>query len=219
MALIPLPNGAKVSLATLLGAAKPISAISNASPAVATAAAHGFTDGKVILLASGWSKIDNSVMRVDGSDTGTFEFDGLDTLNTSLYPAGAGAGSARELTTFTPLNKIPTFETTGGDPKSQTTGYLDYEKDFEVFTGTNPERLNFTVSYQPDSPAYTALVAASESGELQVIRLTLKDGSEIYYPGQLFFNKAPTTTKDQEMVNNVSLALQGEITRFAKYVP
>ena len=26
-------------------------------------------------------------------------------------------------------------------------------------------------------------------------------------------------TKDEEMVNNVSLALQGEITRYAKYVP
>ena len=217
MASIPLPNGAKIALATTFGAATTVSAITNAKPAVATATGHTYTDGDVIIMSNSWTKTDNGVFRVDGAVAATSNnIEGLDSTGTAKFPTGGGVGSAREITAWTQLPKIPTFEMTGGDAKSFTTSYIDYEKDFEIFTGTNPERLNFTISYQPDSAAYTALVAAGESGTIQVVRLVLKDGSTLYYPGQVFFNKAPVTTKDQEMVNNVSLALQGEITRYAK---
>lgn len=217
MASIPLPNGAQIALATTFGAATTISAITNAKPAVATATGHAYTNGSILLLSNSWTKTDNGVFRVDGAVAGTsFKVEGLDSTDTSKFPTGGGRGSASAITAWTQLPKIPTFEMTGGDAKSLTTSYIDYEKDFEIFTGTNPERLNFTISYQPDSAAYAALVAAGESGVVQVVRLVLKDGSTLYYPGQVFFNKAPITTKDQEMVNNVSLALQGEITRYAK---
>lgn len=217
MASIPLPNGAKVSLATVFAAAKVIEGISNAKPAIASEAGHVYEADSVILLeVPGWSKIDNAVMRVGQPSDGSFSLVGLNTVNEDRFPPGNGSGSSRAITAWQALPKVPTFETTGGDAKSVTTSYLDYEKDFEIFTGTNPERLNFTVSYAPDSAHFEALVEAHESGEIQVVRLVLKNGSTLYYPGQLFFNKAPTTTKDQEMVNKVSLALQGEITRYAK---
>lgn len=220
MASIPLPNGAQIALATTFVAGQAISAVTNAKPAVATATGHAYADGDIILLSNSWTKTDNGVFRVDGPVAGTsFKIEGLDSTDVGKYPIGGGVGSARKISAWTQLPKIPTFEMTGGDAKSFTTSYIDYEKDFEIFTGTNPERLNFTISYQPDSAAYAALVAAGESGVVQVVRLVLKDGSTLYYPGQVFFNKAPVTTKDQEMVNNVSLALQGEITRYAKLVP
>lgn len=219
MALIPIPNGSKFALAKTIATAKAVSDISNASPGVASSDAHGFANNDELLMSTpGWSRTDNSVIRASAIAADTFALTGVNSTNIEHYPAGGGAGSASKIVDWTPISKIPTFETTGGDPKSMTTGYIDYEKDFEAFIGTNPERLNFTVSYDPDSAHYAALVAASESGEITVVRMTLKNGSALYYPGQLFFNKAPVTTKDNEMVNNVSLALQGEITRFAKAV-
>lgn len=220
MASIPLPNGAQIALATSFAASKAISAISAANPAVATSAGHNLADGSLLLLSTpGWTKVDNSVVRTAGADVDSFTLPGLNTLNPERYPVNANKGSAKAIAGWEQLPKIPTFETTGGDAKTQTTSYIDFEKDFEIFTGTNPERLNFTISYDPDGLAYAALLEAHESGELQVVRLVLKNGSALYYPGQLFFNKSPVTNKDQEMVNNVSLALQGEITRYAKYVP
>ena len=216
MASVPLPNGAQVALATTLATAITISDISNANPAEASSTAHGLSAGGIILLNNGWPRTDNSVRRVADPTTDAFDIEGLNSTNLDRFPDGGGAGTARALTGWTQLPKIPTFELTGGDPKNGTTSYIDYEKDYDYFTGTNPERLNFTISYQPGTAAYDALVAANDSGVLQVIRLVLKDGSTLYYPGQLFFNKAPVTVKDQEMVNNVSLALQGEITRYAK---
>lgn len=216
MASIPLPNGAQVSLAKTFDTVKVITATSNAVQAVATAAANGYANGDLLLVTSpGWSRVDGAIVRAASVAAGTFVMENVNSTDVGRYPA-PGAGSARKVTAWTPLPKIPTFETTGGDAKSQTTGYLDYEKDFEFFTGTNPERLNFTISYAPGTPAYDDLVKASDSGETQVIRLVLKDGSSLFYSGQLFFNKSPTTTKDSEMVNNVSLAMQAETVRYAK---
>ena len=216
MASIPLPNGAQVSLAKTFEAAKTITATSNAVGAVATAPANGYTNGDLLLVTSpGWSRVDGSVVRVASVAAGTFVMENINSTDVGRYPA-PGAGSARKVSAWTPLPKIPTFETTGGDAKAQTTGYLDYEKDFEFFTGTNPERLNFTISYAPGTAAYDDLVKASDSAETQVIRLALKDGSALFYSGQLFFNKSPTTTKDNEMVNSVSLAMQAETVRYAK---
>lgn len=218
MASIPLPNGAQVALGKTFEAAKVITATSNASPAVATSATNGYANGDLLLInMPSWSRVDGAIVRASAVAAGTFAMENVNSLDTGRYPP-LGAGSARKVSAWTPLPKIPTFETTGGDPKSQTSGYLDYEKDFEFFTGTNPERLNFTISYAPGSPAYDDLVKASDSGEAQVIRLTLKDGTALFYSGQLFFNKSPTTTKDQEMVNNVSLAMQSETVRYAKFV-
>ncbi len=215
MASIPLPNGAKVAIATTLGSAIVVSAVTNANPAVATATAHGLSDGAIVVAsAPGWSLLDNSVRRVDDGTTNNFEFEGLNSTSTDRFPAGGGVGSVRAITAWTQIPKIPTFESTGGDAKSGTTSYLDDEQDKEYFTGKNPTRLNFTVSYAPDSPQHAAMLAADESGELTVVRLVLKSGRTLYYPGTLFFNPIPVTNKDNEMVNNVSLALQGAFTSY-----
>ena len=215
MASIPLPNGAKVAIATTLGSALPVSAVTNANPAVATSTAHGLSDGAIVVAsAPGWAMLDNSVRRVDDGTTNNFEFEGLNSTDTTKFPVGGGVGSVRAITAWTQVPKIPTFETTGGDPKSGTTSYIDYTQDQEYFTGTNPIRLNFTVSYDRDSAHFAALQAANDSGELTVVRMVLLSGETMYFPGQLFFNPIPVTTKDNEMVNNVSLALQGAFTSY-----
>ncbi|MES2973361.1 MAG: phage tail tube protein [Pseudomonadota bacterium] len=216
MQSVPLPNGAKLALATTYGSPVTVSAVTNANPAVATATAHGLTDADIVLAsAPGWAQLENSVRRVDAPVANTFNFEGLDSTNTTQFPAGGGVGTVKEVTAWTQIPKVPSFETTGGEPKAQTTSYVDYPEDFEFFTGTTPVRVNFTVSYAPDSTHHAALLAASRSGTLQVLRLVLEDGSTLYYPGRLFFNPRPTTTKDNEMVCNAAFALQGEFTRYA----
>lgn len=219
MQMIPLPNGAKVALATTFGSPITVSAVSNANPAVATAAAHGLTSNDLVLADTpGWERLDSSVRRVDDEDTGTFKFEGLNSTDTVKFPVGGGVGTVREITAWTQLPKIPTFATEGGDAKTITSSYIDYLRDINFITGENATMLNFQVSYAPDSAAHTALQAASDSGSIQVVRMVLPDGSQLYYPGQLHFNPKPITTKDAEMVNNVMLALHGEFTRYAKAV-
>lgn len=215
MAGIPIPNGAKVALATAFAAPDTITAISNASVASVSAVAHGIAANTPVLLSvPGWINLDNQVRRIGTPTTDAFPLPGLDTTSVADFPAGAGSGNAKAITAWTPLPYIPKFEKTGGEPKTQTSNYLDVEKEREFFTGTTAERLNFTISYRPADPAFAALVAAGKSGTVQVISLTLKDGTVLYYSGELYFNSTPVTTKDSEMVCNGSLALQADITRF-----
>lgn len=216
MALIPVPNGSKFALAIVYEAPVTVENISNALPAVADAAANGYDIGDILLLNNAWANTDNSVRRVSAVTADAFTLGGLDTTNTSRFPAGGGAGTARQISDFIPISKLPTFEMTGGDAKTLTTGYIDYERDYEAIIGANPERLNFTVSYQPDSVSFATMVKAHEGGNIMVMRMTLPNGDELFYPGQMFFNKTPVTTKDQEMVNNATIVMQGDVTRYPK---
>ena len=67
---VTLPNGSLVAIASGYGTAKTVSAITNANPGVATSAAHGFTDGDILEVTSGWSRLTNKIVRVDGAATG-----------------------------------------------------------------------------------------------------------------------------------------------------
>ena len=117
MASIPLPNGAQVSLAKTFEAAKTITATSNAVGAVATAPINGYANGDLLLVTSpGWSRVDGSVVRAASVAAGTFVMENINSTDVGRYPA-PGAGSARKVSAWTPLPKIPIFETTGGDAK------------------------------------------------------------------------------------------------------
>jgi len=90
------PEGSKFYFSKTFAAAKTISAITNASTAVATSTAHGYVDGDEILLTSGWEDATDTVYRVDQLTADTFGVGGLNTTNTNFYPAGSGAGEARK---------------------------------------------------------------------------------------------------------------------------
>lgn len=216
---IPLPNGAQVAITKAFAAAVAIASFSNAAePAVETSAAHGLVAGDVVILSvPGWPRADNKIVRVKSSAaTDELVLEGLDTTSTDRFPVGGGVGTLSKVTEWSPIPKITSFERTGGDAKSITSSYLDVEEDVEYLTGSNPERVNFAPSYAPDAEYFGVLQSANDSGEVQALRMTLKSGDTLYWPGQLFFNPSPVTTKDQEMVNNASLARQGSFTRLPK---
>src|SRR5690349_16866044 len=103
---VSLPNGSTVGIASGYGTAKPISAITNANPGGATVTAHGYTAGKYVEITSGWSKLTDRIVRVANPTTNAFDMEGVSTLSTSMFPPGGGAGSARDITSFTQLAQI-----------------------------------------------------------------------------------------------------------------
>ena len=76
-----LPNGATLQIAATYGTAIPVTALSNANPAVATAAAHGLSDGDIIAVTSGWTRLNDRAARVADSLTGTFALENVNTTN------------------------------------------------------------------------------------------------------------------------------------------
>lgn len=209
-----LPNGAILEIATTLAAAKAVSAISNASPAVATAGAHGLKDGDVVVVRSGWTRLNDKAVRVTGSDTGTFKLEGIDTTKTTVYTAGAGTGSVRAVTAWAQISQITEVASTGGEQQFATFGFLEEDEDRQVPTTKSPVSMTFTVADDPLLPYVAVCETADQDKEARPLRLTLPNGSVMYYNAYVSITSTPTLSRNNIMTRVITLSLASRPTRY-----
>lgn len=210
-----LPDGAIVSLATTYGTAKTVSAVTNANPGVATSATHGIANGALLSVTSGWSNLNNRVVRLSGAATNSFNFEGIDTTSTSLYPSGSGTGSVQEITAFTQIAQILSFDTSGGDQQFTTFSFLEQNFETQIPTVFSAQSITIGIADDPSLAGYIALKAASDARAIRALRLTLPDGSLILYQGYVSFNETPTLTKGNVMQVKATFSLQSRPVRYA----
>ena len=209
---VKLPNGAIVSIASERGEAINFTAITNANPAVVTATGHGLSKGDIVSVTSGWNRINDKVVRVGEVTDDTFELDGIDTTDTSAYPAGSGTGSAKKVSEWTQIQQITNVETSGGEMQFATYSFL--ENDYESQIPTQSSAQSLTIADDASLPGYKVLKEASEKRVAVPIRITLPDGSVILYNGYVSFNETPTMTKGEIMAVSATISL---LTRPVRY--
>ena len=210
-----LPDGAIVSLATTMGTAKTVSALTNASPGVATSTAHGFTDGDLVIMESGWSNLNNRVVRVDNSATNAFDIEGIDTTSVTLFPAGSGTGTATEISAFTQLTQIMGFTTSGGDQQFATFSFLEQNYETQIPTITSAQTITIDIADDPTLAGYVALKAAADARATRGLKIAMPDGSFILYYGYVSFNETPTVSKGAVMQVKATFSLLGRPVRYA----
>ncbi|QXG35486.1 phage tail protein [Pseudomonas viridiflava] len=213
-----LPNGATLQIASEYGAAIPVTALSNANPTVATAAAHGLADGDIIAVTSGWTRLNDRAARVDNSLSGSFELEKINTLNVQPYPAGSGAGSVREVTAFVEISQITDVGTSGGDQQFTTFGFLADDDDRQLPTSKNPISMSFTVADDPDLPYVAVVEEADEDKQPRVLRLNLPGGSVILYSAYVSITATPTLSRNNVMSRTITISLAGRSTRYSALV-
>lgn len=96
-----VPTGTTFYVASTYGSAKTTTIVTNATEAVVTAAAHGYSNGDVVEITSGWGRLNKRVFRIKSSTTDTFVLEGADTSSTDIFPSGSGVGTVRKITAFT----------------------------------------------------------------------------------------------------------------------
>src|SRR3990167_4606285 len=67
------PEGSKLYYSVTFGAAKTVTAASNANPALLTSVGHGIVDNDVGLFVSGWEDATNNVYKFDQQSVDTFQ--------------------------------------------------------------------------------------------------------------------------------------------------
>lgn len=209
-----LPDRSTVALSTTYGTAKPVTGTSNANPAVATAAAHGLTAGAIIESISGWSELNNRIVRVANPLTGTFEFEDIDTTSTQFFPAGGGVGTVREITAWTQISEIISLEASGGDQQFATVGLMENNYETQVPTIMSARTLKITLTDDPTLPGYIALAAAAAVKATRAVRINFPEGGGIYCNGIVAFNRMPTMTLRQVRGVVATISLQSEVTRY-----
>ncbi len=213
---VSLPNGVILALGTTLAAADTVSALTNASPAVATtSASHGITTGNYMLVSSGWARLNNRVVRAAAASGSSVSYEGIDTSDTDDYPAGTGTGTVEEITAWTQVSQILDLQSSGGE--MQFTSYSFLEQDFEsqLPTQASPQTITIQIADDPTLAGYIALKAAAESRELTALRATLPNGSKLLYAGYVSFNETPSMTKNQVMAVTATFSLQSRPVRYS----
>jgi hypothetical protein len=213
---IQLPDGSIISFGTTIGAAKTMSAISNAPEAVATLeASHGVIENDILVVTSGWLKLNNRIVRADSVSTNDVTFEDINTSSTAVYPAGSGTGSVKEVTAWTQLPYIKDFQGSGGEQQTVTEEFLDSDDQYEFFTSRTPRRYTCGVAYQgPTATHFPLIRALSEAKTATPFRVVFPDSSVTYFYAVPSFDVVPTMSKGAVQVNSLVLLVRGEPTTY-----
>lgn len=210
---VRLPNGSIISIGDV-GSAITVTALSNATDAVATAAAHGLVDGDIIVVASGWAKIDGRAARVASSTTGTFAYEDIDTSNTTRFPAGTGTGSVKKVDTWTQISQVLNSTTEGGEQQFLTYAFLEDGDERRIPTTKSPTGLTLVLGDDSSLAWYAKLAAADEDREPRPIRIALPSGDMIYYNAYCTLNRTPSLTVNELMALQATFSLVAAQTRY-----
>lgn len=213
---VSLPNGALVAIASGYGAVKAMSALSNANPAVATLeASHGVSAGDYVEVTSGWSRLTDKIVRAGTVSTNDVPLLGIDALLTSIYPAGGGVGSVREITGWTQMSQILSSSSSGGEQNFLEYQFLESDAQKRIPTFKSAAGLTFSVADDPTLAGYILASTANDDRLPRAVRITLPSGAVILYNAYISLNKTPSLTVNEIMAVEVTLSLLAEPVRYA----
>lgn len=205
---ISLPNGALVAIASGYGASKSMTALTNANPGEATLeSSHGISTGDYMEVTSGWSRLTDKIVRAGTVATNQVPLSGIDTSLTSIYPAGSGTGSIREISGWTQLSQILNSSSSGGEQQFITYQFLEDDAEKRLPSNKSAAGLSFTIANDPTLAGYQLVETANDDRLPRAIRIVLPNGATIFYNAYISLNKTPTLNVNQLMSNEVTLSL------------
>ena len=211
-----VPTGTTFFIASAFAAAKATTIVTNAAEAVVTSAAHGFSNGDVVEVTSGWGRLNKRNFRIKGVTTDTITLEGADTSVTTYFPVGAGLGSVRKINTFTQVIQVLGIQTSGGDPKSVNYKYMESDVEFSINDGFASSQM--TLELDADSigtAGYTALRALTDVQTDTCLRVNSRNGAVIYLPTTVALNEAVRMQDGQINRVNAVFNSNGRLVRYA----
>ena len=209
-------NGAKYAVSTSLAAAAVVSAISNADPAVASATVVP-AEGDILVLQSGWTELNETVVRADAVTAGSFTLEGVDTSDAVRFPAGEGGGAYQTVGGFVGISQVRDVVVSGGDQNYFNYQYVEDQsgRQRQKPTFKGPTNIALTMDYDPSLGWHDTLVELDRLREAVVLRETLPTGDVIYYYGEIAYNKVPTKAINENMTVSATFSLLSDPVRFA----
>jgi len=192
-----------------------VTAVTNANPAVATAASHGYVDDDIVLFNSGWEDATDALYKVDMTDASTFSFLGLDTSNTTFFAAGAGTGTTQKVTTWTSIPQVLTIATQGGDARFTTISPLSRRNAINVPTGFNATTITLTLGYDPTNANYQTMLGISRALSKVGFKMALSGSGVTYGFGYMSVSEVPQLNVNQPNQVTAVLTLLGKALSYS----
>lgn len=213
-----LPNGSTIDLASSYSTEVEVESISNTNPAVVTATAHGFAEGDIVQLVSGWELLTNRSFVVGAVTTDTFTLLGsqTDTTDTTFYPVGGGLGSVKSVETWVNVPQITNVEFSGAEQAFLDVQFLSSRNQIQIPTTRSAATMTLTIADDPAQPFVPVVQAYDFDLSTNVLRLNLVNGDSILYPSIITFSPTPTVTINELLVNTMTASVQGTPTRYER---
>jgi hypothetical protein len=199
------PEGSSQQFSQTFASAKTITVLTNANPAVATSTAHGYSTNDEILLTSGWEDATDSVYKVTVIDANSFSIQGLDTSNTSFFPAGSGTGSAQKLSGWTAIPQVLTISSSGGDARFTDVAPLSKRNSMKIPTGFNATSVTLSLAHDASNANYQTMLGISRTLTKVAFKQVISGGATTYGYGYMNVSEMPKLNNNQ--VNTVDAAI------------
>jgi hypothetical protein len=211
-----VPTGTTFYVASTIAAAKTTTVVTNASEAVVTSTAHGYSNGDFVIILSGWGRLNKRCFRVKSVTTDTFALEGADTTSTTLFPAGTGLGTVQKITAWTQVTLVTGISTSGGDPKTVSYKYIESDVEYSINDGFTAASAVLDIDSDAIGTAgYTALKALTDVQTDTVIRMVKRSGAISLRPCTVALNEDEQMTDGQITKVKASLNGNNRLTRYA----
>jgi Phage tail tube protein, TTP len=209
-------TGTQFAIGSTYGAAKAVTAISNASPAVATLeASHGVVPGDFIEISSSWDLANGRVFRVSAVASNDCTLEGFNALDTAKYPPGTGVGTAREITAWTTLSQItPAFSVAGGDQNFADTTFVTNLIRTQIPTDRNAITVTLPFFFDPTLAWFATVRTAADAAAPYAFRMIFPNGSRLVV-GAYWSLRGVPTSEDSTLRDVVDLAFIGQPTVYS----
>lgn len=213
---ITLAVGTQVAIASTYGSSVNMTAITNASAAVATlAAGHGVVVGDFLEITSGWSLLTGRIARVSAVSTNDVTLESINTTSTTNYPAGTGTGTIRRITAWTTISQITAgIQATGGDQQFADVTTLQDRNQRQIPTRRSPVTLSLPV-FADESLSWVATVrSASDTATATAVRLIYPNNSRTVANGYWTMSDI-NTIQDDTLRSQITVAFAAASTNYA----
>lgn len=203
-----VPTGSTFFVASTIASAKTVSSVTNATEAVATSTAHGYSNGDIVIMFSGWGRVNKRAFRIKSVTTDTFVLEGCDTSSTTFFPAGSGIGTVQKISTWTQVTTVMNPKTNGGDPKKVTYKFIESDVEYSINDGF--QATDYEIELDADSigsAGYTALKSLTDLQTDTVLRIITKSGSFNLIPCTVALNESVQMQEGQ--INRVKAVFNG----------
>jgi Phage tail tube protein, TTP len=185
-----------------------ITTISKANPAVASAAAHTFVVGDIVLLrVKGFNDLDYAVVRVKAIAAGV-SFT-LEDIDTSAYAGTFVSGTASKITFGITAATFTDVTPSGGEADKVAIRTIHTKRDYNLPGNETPLAYAFGSLWDIADPALVALKAASRGRQVVAVRFRFLDGTVVLFAGIPSTNLAPGGAAGAAVTTPVSIDVRG----------
>lgn len=202
-----------IAMESALAAAKTISAITKASPAVISSTAHGYSNGDYVLLkVQGMYQMNYKVVRVASTATDSFAAEGVDSTLFETF----SSGTAEKITFGTSITTATSISSAGGDFDFIDTTTIHSNVKSQIPGLPNPLNYTFDNLWDSTDAGQVAMKAASDAQAQKCFKFTFGTGGKIMvFCGYVGHSGAPTGNAQDVVKAPAVITAYGTLTHYS----